>query len=75
MVKQFNRRWKSLGLNVSLEKRHDLIILASIIEKETGASFERPTISGVFHNRLKKRMRLQSDPTTIYGIYESFTGN
>ena len=75
MVKQFNRRWKSLGLNVSLEKRHDLIKLASIIEKETGASFERPTISGVFHNRLKKRMRLQSDPTTIYGIYESFTGN
>ncbi|MEC8625084.1 MAG: endolytic transglycosylase MltG [Bdellovibrionota bacterium] len=75
MVKQFFRRWKSLGLNVSIEKRHDLIILASIIEKETGASFERPTISGVFHNRLKKRMRLQSDPTTIYGIYESFTGN
>ena len=75
MVRQFLKRWQSLGLNFSSEKRHDLITLASIIEKETGASFERPTISGVFHNRLKRRMRLQSDPTTIYGIYESFTGN
>ena len=75
MVKHFFKKWQTLNLNVSSQKRHDLITLASIIEKETGASFERPTISGVFHNRLKKRMRLQSDPTTIYGIYEKFTGN
>ena len=45
------------------------------MEKETGASEERAVIAGVFVNRLKKRMRLQSDPTTIYGIFEHFDGN
>jgi len=51
-----------------------LITLASIIEKETGAASERPAISAVFQNRLKKRIRLQSDPTVIYGI-KDFDGN
>lgn len=55
--------------------KHQVIILASMVEKETGAGHERPIIAGVFINRLKKRMRLQSDPTTIYGIYENFNGN
>ena len=50
------------------------ITLASIVEKETGAAFERPIISSVYHNRLKIGMRLQSDPTTIYGI-RNFNGN
>ena len=54
---------------------HQVIILASVVEKETGASKERATIAGVFVNRLKNRMRLQSDPTTIYGIFKSFDGN
>src|SRR6185437_16643761 len=49
--------------------------LASVVEKETGAPEERAVISAVFHNRLKKHMRLESDPTTIYGIWDRYNGN
>jgi UPF0755 protein len=54
--------------------RHQLLTLASIVEKETGSAGERDVIAGVFYNRLRKGMRLQSDPTTIYGI-ANFNGN
>ena len=77
MVKQFRaafkpdweQRAKALKLSV-----HEVVTLASIIEKETGAPEERPLIASVFHNRLKKGMRLETDPTVIYGIPD-FDGN
>ncbi len=59
---EWRRQANALGYSV-----HEIVTLASIIEKETGDASERPLISSVFHNRLKKRMRLESDPTVIYG--------
>jgi len=53
---------------------HQVLTLASIIEKETGVEMERPLVSAVFHNRLKRQMPLQSDPTVIYGL-KDFNGN
>lgn len=78
MVRRFQSAWsadlkaasKQLGM-----ASFEVLILASMIEKETGAPYERPIISSVFHNRLRKRMKLQSDPTTIYGMWERYTGN
>ena len=65
--------WKSQAEKIGFTI-HQTLTLASIIEKETGAAFERPLISSVFHNRLKKGMRLETDPTVIYGL-KDFDGN
>jgi len=78
MVKRFQSVWgpnenaraHELGLS-----RHEVVTLASIVEKETGSPDERPAIAGVFFNRLKKKMKLQSDPTSIYGIWTRYDGN
>lgn len=67
---QWTARAKEIGMT-----RYEVLTLASMIEKETGAPSERPLISSVFHNRLARKMRLQSDPTTIYGIWDRFDGN
>lgn len=69
-VNQFKKVWATIEIqNKTGWTRHQVVTLASVVEKETGAPFERPMISSVFHNRLKKPMRLQSDPTTIYGVW------
>lgn len=69
MVHHFHKVWGSLAQKqFSFDDDGDTIILASIIEKETGSRGERAKIAGVFANRLKKGMRLQSDPTVIYGL-------
>ena len=75
LVKNFFNKVKKINFKNTKLTPHEVIILASIVEKETGAKFERPLIAGVFHNRLNQKMRLQSDPTTIYGIFERFDGN
>ena len=67
--------WNNRSDAVEVKTKYQLITLASIIEKETGAAFERPTISGVFNNRLRIGMRLQTDPTVIYGMGDSYDGN
>ena len=58
-----------------MKNAYELLILASIIEKETGQNAERDKISGVFHRRLARGMLLQTDPTVIYGMGESYDGN
>ena len=68
-TEEWQKQAKTIGFSV-----HDIVTLASIIEKETGDALERPLISSVFHNRLKKNMRLETDPTVIYGI-KNFDGN
>lgn len=68
MVNKFLEMTKTINFNQLGLNRHKAVTLASIVEKETGAEFERRRISSVFHNRLKKNMRLQTDPTILYGI-------
>ena len=79
MDKQLNAAWEARASDVPLKNPTEALILASIIEKETGAPADRPEIGGVFTNRLRIGMLLQTDPTVIYGMSvakgEDFDGN
>jgi UPF0755 protein len=66
--KFLEKMWAQRDPSVNLRSPEEAVIFASIVEKETGRGDERSRVAGVFHNRLKKSMRLQSDPTIIYGI-------
>lgn len=73
MVNRFLVVWKEIEPQVTplIQQgwtRNQIVTLASIVEKETGASFERPIVSSVFHNRITQKMRLQTDPTVLYGL-------
>ena len=65
-----NKNWSERDSSIPLKSISEMFILASIVEKETAIKNEKPLISGVFYNRLKKNMRLQSDPTVIYSLTE-----
>jgi UPF0755 protein len=71
MVSRFDENYKGVTANVvSSLSKHEIVTLASVVEKETGAAEERPIIASVFYNRLHKGMPLQSDPTIMYGILD-----
>ena len=75
MKKALDKTWNNRDKNLPLADPYEMLILASIVEKETGIAAERPQIASVFINRLKAKMKLQTDPTVIYGMGEDYNGN
>jgi UPF0755 protein len=75
MAAVLDEAWRQRAAGLPLKDPYQALVLASIVEKESGVAGERPQIAGVFVRRLQKGMKLQADPTVIYGIGERFDGN
>ncbi|MEO8017247.1 MAG: endolytic transglycosylase MltG [Pseudomonadota bacterium] len=75
MADTLDAAWASRAAALPLGSAYEALTLASIVEKETGLASERPRIAGVFVTRLRKNMRLQTDPTVIYGLGATYDGN
>jgi UPF0755 protein len=75
MKKHLAKEWESRDPSVGYASPYEALIMASIVERETAVESERPLVATVFVNRLRKNMRLQTDPTVIYGMGERFDGN
>ena len=75
MRRLLDEQWAQRTDDLPLKTPYEALVLASIVEKETGRATDRAMIAGVFVNRLRKGMKLQADPTVIYGLGEAFDGN
>lgn len=75
MMKRLGEEWQKRDPDLPYRSPYEALIMASIVEKETGVEEDRTKVAGVFVNRLKRGMLLQTDPTVIYGIGERFDGN
>lgn len=75
MKNKLDLAWNERAPGLPYKTPYEVLIMASIVEKETGRSDDRAQVAGVFVNRLRKGMLLQTDPTVIYGLGETFDGN